>query len=156
MLHPLHDVIAFGAELSSPQAVVEEAAASLGARISPDPMPEEVLLVRSDEHSFARQGVPSVFRVTGFDNGRSESGGRQQVRRWLRTTYHTPADDGDPSMNLETGARLARLNFLIGYLAAERRQRPEWNPGDFFARLFDPRRRSDAAVAAGGPPAAQR
>jgi len=43
MLHPLHDVVAFGAEHSSLAAAVEQAAHQLGLELSPDPMPEQAL-----------------------------------------------------------------------------------------------------------------
>ena len=34
--------------------------------LAPDPVPEEVLFIRSDQYSFVKKGVPSVFLVPGF------------------------------------------------------------------------------------------
>jgi hypothetical protein len=32
----------------------------------------------------------------------------------------------------EEGAKYARFNFLVGYLVAQKTERPTWNKGDFF------------------------
>ena len=48
-IYPLADVVAFGAEHSSLKSPVERAAARAGLSLSPDPMPEEVLCIRSDQ-----------------------------------------------------------------------------------------------------------
>lgn len=67
LLYPLADIIAFGAEHSSLGPLIEEAVAAEDFALTPDPMPEEVIFIRSDQYSFVRQGVPSVFLVGGFN-----------------------------------------------------------------------------------------
>ena len=69
MLHPLHDVIAFGAEHSTLGTTVEQVVRHLELELTPDPMPEEVIFVRSDHYSFVRKGIPAVFLVSGFRTG---------------------------------------------------------------------------------------
>jgi Peptidase family M28/PA domain len=49
MLWPLRDIVAFGVEHSSLDAVVKKAAARLQLSESPDPVPEEVVFIRSDQ-----------------------------------------------------------------------------------------------------------
>jgi len=66
MLWLLEDVIAFGAEHSTLQGVMEAAAKRMRMSLSPDPLPQEVVFIRSDQYSFVRQGVPAVFPVPGF------------------------------------------------------------------------------------------
>jgi hypothetical protein len=36
------------------------------------------------------------------------------------------------SMRGEEGAKYARFNFFVGYLVAQKTERPTWNKGDFF------------------------
>jgi hypothetical protein len=136
MLHPLHDVVAFGAEHSNLAAAVEQAARQLGLELSPDPMPEQVLFVRSDQYSFVRRGVPSVFIVEGFETGDPKREGRALLTEWMDTRYHTPQDDLTHPLDFEAGAAFARVNFLIGYLVANQTPRPQWNAGDFFGEKF--------------------
>ena len=136
MLHPLHDVVAFGAEHSSLAGVVEQAAHHLGLELSPDPMPEQVLFVRSDQYSFVRRGVPSVFVVEGLKTGDPKGDGRALLTEWMETRYHTPQDDLSQPLDFEAGATFARVNFLIGYLVANQTPRPQWNAGDFFGEKF--------------------
>ena len=39
------------------------------SRLATDPIPEQVLFIRSDHFSFVRQGVPSLFIKSGFRRG---------------------------------------------------------------------------------------
>ena len=49
-----------GAEHSSTSNTVDPAARKLGYALIPDPMPEEVGFIRSDQYSFVLQGVPAA------------------------------------------------------------------------------------------------
>ncbi len=139
MLHPLKDVVAFGAEHSSLSRVVEQAAARLGLAVSPDPMPEEVFFIRSDQYPFVRRGIPAVFLLDGFETGDPNLDGGKLARDWLHTFYHSPKDDLNQAINFEAGSQFARVNFLIGYLVANQTGRPTWNAGDFFGEKFGAR-----------------
>jgi hypothetical protein len=44
-------------------------------------------------------------------------------------------------MDLESGARNAQLEFLVGLEIANAQERPAWKKGDFFERTFAPGRR---------------
>jgi len=131
MLYPLHDVIAFGAEHSSLGSMVEEGARRLGIGVSPDPIPEEVVFIRSDQYSFIQQGVPSIFLIGGFQSG-DPATGRPLWEKWMKEVYHHPGDDMNQAIDFDAGAKFARLNLLISYLVAQADSAPSWNPGDFF------------------------
>lgn len=135
MLRPLTNVIAFGAEHSTLGPVVERAARLAGLGVLPDPVPEEVVFVRSDQFSFVKQGVPGIFPVSGGD-GTPE--GFSEVMRWNRERYHSPFDDLRQPFDWEGGARFTRMMFLAAWLAADGAQAPRWNEGDFFGRKFGP------------------
>ncbi|MBI3666325.1 MAG: M28 family peptidase [Acidobacteria bacterium] len=120
---------AYGGEHSSLGKNAESAAQQVGYKISPDLMPEEVLFIRSDQYSFVLQGVPSLFIIDGAD-------GLDVGRKWLTTKYHTPLDNVNQPLDYESGARGARMNFLVGYEVAQQDQPPAWNEGDFFGSKF--------------------
>ncbi|MBT8400652.1 MAG: M28 family peptidase [Rhodothermia bacterium] len=134
LLYDFTDVVAFGAEHSSMGETVERAAAQIGIGLSPDPMPEQNLFTRSDHYSFVKEGVPSVFLVTGFANGGEEAFGM-----FLQSHYHRPSDEITLPINFEAGAKFARVNYLIANELADADNRPTWNPGNFFGEQFGTR-----------------
>ena len=136
LLFPLSDVIAFGAEHSSLEGVIEDAIAQEGFDLTPDPMPEEVIFIRSDQYSFVKQGVPSVFLVPGFTAAEPDIEGEKLWREFLQTHYHQPSDDLSRPVDWPSAVRFARANVRIGYAVAEDEQRPTWNEGDFFGEKF--------------------
>lgn len=135
LLYPFTDVVAFGAERSSIGPIVNNAVASMGVKLSPDPFPEENIFVRSDHYSFVKQGVPSVFLVVGF-----ESGGEKIFRDFLATHYHEPTDDVSLPILYEQGARFTKINYEIAKALADAAETPYWNKGDFFGDTFGSQR----------------
>ncbi|MEZ5419247.1 MAG: M28 family peptidase [Vicinamibacterales bacterium] len=69
LFHPLLDIVPYGAQHSTLAGPVGQAAKRLGLAIGEDPIPEQVLFIRSDHFSFVRQGVPSLFIKSGFQTG---------------------------------------------------------------------------------------
>ncbi|WP_340644043.1 M28 family metallopeptidase [Phenylobacterium sp.] len=121
------DVIAFGAERSSIGPAARRAAAGMGLKLSPDPMPEEGLFTRSDHYRFVEVGVPAVFFMTGFANG-----GEKEFRTFLAERYHKPSDDLNQPISWLAGAKFARLNYEVTRELTDMAERPAWNKGDFF------------------------
>jgi Zn-dependent M28 family amino/carboxypeptidase len=136
LFHPLLDIVPYGAQHSTLAAPVERAAKHLGIAIGADPIPEQVLFIRSDHYSFVRQGVPSLFIKSGFQTGDPAKDGAAINAAYRRDVYHKPNDDMSQAFDFEAGAAHARLNFLTGWLVAQETARPVWNPGDFFGGLF--------------------
>jgi Zn-dependent M28 family amino/carboxypeptidase len=128
------DVIAFGAEHSTLGPIVERAAARMNVALTPDPLPEQGLFTRSDHYMFVREGIPSVFLMTGF---RGE--GERRFRDFLANTYHTPRDDISLPFDWQAAARFAELNYLIAREIADSPQAPLWYRGSFFGETFAPR-----------------
>lgn len=137
MLRPIREVVAIGAEHSSLGPLIERAAKLAGLTVVPDPVPEEVVFVRSDQFSFVKQGLPGVFPVAAAD-GTPE--GLAEIRNWHEQHYHSPSDDLRQSFDWESGAQFTRMAFLATWLAADAPLAPRWNDGDFFGRRFGPRR----------------
>ena len=136
MLYPLRDVVAFGAEHSTLDRVVREAAGRLGIEVSPDPFPEQVLFIRSDHYSFVQQGVPAIFLTVGLESADPKVDAKAVWARWMQEVYHKPGDDMSQEIDFGSGAQFARLNFLISYQVAQEDERPAWKPGDFFGEKF--------------------
>lgn len=129
LLYDFTDVVAFGAEHSTMGPLVEKAAATEGVKLSPDPMPEENLFMRSDHYSFVQAGVPSVFLVTGFANG-----GEAVFREFLKTHYHQPSDQIDLPFDWNAAAKFARVNYAIAREMADVDQAPRWYADSPFAK----------------------
>ena len=125
------DVVAFGADRSTLGPAVARAAAKTGVAHSPDPMPEEGLFTRSDHFRFVEAGIPSIFQMTGFQNG-----GEAGFRGFLASCYHKPCDDLALPINYEAGARFAVINYGIAREIADGDARPVWKKGDFFGGKF--------------------
>jgi len=131
LTYDFQDVTAFGAEHSTMGPIVARAAARMNVRLSPDPLPRENLFVRSDHYKFVREGVPSVFLMTGFAGE-----GRQRFTGFLETNYHRPNDDIRLPFNWNAGARFAQLNYLIAREIADADQAPLWYADSFFGQVF--------------------
>ena len=67
-LYDFKDIVPLGGEHSSLGAVADDVARHMGLMVSPDPLPEEVYFVRSDQYSFILQGVPSLYIEEGLAN----------------------------------------------------------------------------------------
>lgn len=133
MLWPLVDIIPFGAEHSSLGAVAKRAAARLHLELSPDPIPDEVIFVRSDQYSFVKQGIPAVYPTAGFKSNDPNIKPAEIFKNWEATRYHQPQDDmQQPGLDFKQAAKYADFVFLCGWLIAQDPARPTWNEHDFF------------------------
>lgn len=133
LLYPFTDVVAFGANHSSLGPLVASAVEPMGIRLAPDPMPQEGLFTRSDHYMFVKQGVPSVYFATGFENG-----GEKAWKALLSGAYHHPNDDMRQQIDWKSGARFAEANYRLARAIADGDARPLWVQGDFFGDTFAP------------------
>ena len=135
IFYPLREVVAHGAAHSTLEATAQRAAERLGLAVVPDPIPAEVVFVRSDQYSFVLRGVPSIFYFTGL---RSAPGVDAPAifQEWFTQRYHTPFDDLTQPRDLEAGASHAMLALLTTLDIANAAERPAWKAGDFFGRTF--------------------
>jgi Zn-dependent M28 family amino/carboxypeptidase len=136
--------------------VVETLAAEQGRKVVADAFPDRGHFYRSDQFSFSRIGVPSIYLNPGTDfRGRPAGWGKETIERWEATQYHQPSDRLDPDWNFDGMIEDARLGFYIGVALAQADRMPAWNQGDEFEAA-----RQQALAAARGsltsarPPAA--
>jgi hypothetical protein len=127
------DVVAYGAQHSTIAAFVAAAAGEMGVTLSPDPIPQETIFVRSDHYEYVKQGVPAIMLSTGVLNG-----GDKAFAEFLATQYHQPSDDLSLPIHWQAGARFAELNWRIMERIANAAEPPRWYAGDYFGEMYAP------------------
>ncbi|MBW0143741.1 M28 family peptidase [Sphingomicrobium clamense] len=132
-LYDFTDVVAFGSEHNTMGDYIRRAAETMDITLSPDPMPEQAIFVRSDHYVFAQYGIPAVLLFTGYANG-----GEEMFTDFFANRYHKPGDDLNQPFNWDALARYAALNFRIASEIAEDDGRPLWYAGNFYGEAFDP------------------
>lgn len=138
IVYDFADVIAFGAEHSNLGPIARRAADRLGIAVSPDPLPEQSLFVRSDHYNFVRQGVPALFLMTGFSSPDPRWDQGEGFMGFLNTHYHRQTDqlDGELEVLFDQGAKFANINYIIAREIADSDERPAWNEDSFFGNVF--------------------
>ena len=101
ILYPFADIIAFGAQHSTMEQNVSQAASEYGIKLSPDPMPEQALFVRSDHYSWVKQGVPAIFLVPGLESKDENIDGAKTFGMFLQKHYHKVSDDVSLPINYD-------------------------------------------------------
>jgi Zn-dependent M28 family amino/carboxypeptidase len=131
--YEVHDIVALGAEHSTLAAHVAEAARVAGLAISPDPDPAQVAFIRSDQYSFVKQGVPSIFAGAGWrDASGAIEANKALSDAWGAQHYHRPSDEWRDEYRVEWAMPEIRFHFLVGLSVATAPERPRWNDGDAF------------------------
>jgi len=136
LLYPTAGFVAFGAEHSTLGEAARRAVEDEGLKLFPDPNPEEVFFVRSDQYSFVRQGIPSLYLDDARVSADPAVDAAAVFKEHMLKHYHMPSDDMGLPLHWESFAKLARVNARIGRSVADAEQRPEWLPGDFFGETF--------------------
>ena len=127
---PFSDIVAFGAERSTLLPAVSDAVDAFGLTMVPDPNPDEGFFFRSDQYSYVRSGIPSVYVELGFGNG-----GEAAQTSFLQTHYHKPSDEAD-LIDFEQLGRFADIASLVLKNVANMEERPAWLADDFFGDAF--------------------
>ena len=134
MHRPVRSVIVGGAETNDLGDLARQVAREMNVELLPDPAPEEVTFVRSDQYPFIKRGIPAIVPNAGYVDADPEVA--RDAAAWRRMRYHTPQDDLSQPIDFGAGAMLAELAYRIGAAAADREARPQWKPGDFFGETF--------------------
>jgi len=135
-LFPMAEVTAFGAQHTSLSGHVARAAEAAGVRVVPDPFPEEVVFIRSDQYAFVKRGVPAIMLAPGMVSADPAIDGRELTMEFITRRYHTPKDDLGEHVDWASAERFVLANYLLGLGVANAADRPSWNGGDFFGERF--------------------
>jgi len=134
-LYDFKDIVPLGGEHSSLGAVADDVAQHMGLIVSPDPLPEEVYFVRSDQYSFILQGVPALYIEEGLQTVDPNLDGKKMQFDWETQRYHLPGDDMSQPFDFKATVKCTRLDLAVGYEVAQQTERPRWNAGDFFGKF---------------------
>jgi hypothetical protein len=133
--YDFRDVIAFGAEQSQMGERLAEAAGQLGLAVAPDPFPEEGIFTRSDQYSFVRRGVPSLFLYMGFTAMDGRSLGRALWDELGKNVVHRPGDDLSQPIDYAVAAKFADVFRRVAIATADAPARPLWYEDSLFRRF---------------------
>jgi hypothetical protein len=135
-IYPLKSLVAMGAEHSSLGPLARAAAEEAGYSVVAEMEPEEMHFVRSDQFSFVRKGVPAIaFRAAPASSDPAVDAAAVH-EHWKRNVYHSVDDEATQAIDYPSMARWGRANLGLVRAIAEAGERPRWNPGDDFGRLF--------------------
>lgn len=130
-LFPLKKLVAFGADESSLGTTAKSVADGQRIAIVPDPAPDHLVFVRSDQYSFIRRGVPALMLAFAADSHEQEA----IQHAWFKERYHGQADNLDQPIDLAAADAYDRfLVELIGRVANDGTA-PQWRDGSFFKRF---------------------
>jgi Zn-dependent M28 family amino/carboxypeptidase len=137
------EVIGFGA--SELEDYLKEAAAKQNRVLKPDSQAEKGFFFRSDHFNLAKEGVPALYVKSGED-------GITHTREWilaqrddyLARRYHKPADEYDPSWDVEGSIEDLKLLYEVGNRVANEKRWPQWYADSEFRAA---REKSRAAAA---------
>ena len=143
ILAPVRDVIGIGAEHTTLGASLAVVAAKMNFTLSPDPAPDEVVFVRSDQYPFIRAGVPALFMKSGLRGLDPKQDLAALESDFRKTHYHKPGDDLTRPIHWPSAGTFAVLTAELIRAVADDPVAPAWKPGDFFGSRFGPEK--DAA-----------
>ncbi|TQV88030.1 M28 family metallopeptidase [Aliikangiella coralliicola] len=145
---PVNDIEPFGAEHSSLHGSVAKALTRMKMELTPDPMPEKVRFIRSDQFSFVKEGIPALAFKAGAKSSNPEISGTKELATFLNQHYHSPSDDLTLPFSHEGAKRYVQAALLLGLIISEEEERPRWNKGDFFGDKFARKNDESKAISA--------
>jgi hypothetical protein len=83
-------------------------------RVTPDPVPDQGYLFRSDQLAWLQAGVPAAWIDGGFDYvGRPAGWGGAKRAEYRAQTYHTPFDEVRPDWDYGGLVQLAEATAAL-------------------------------------------
>ena len=135
---PARDFVSIGGGKSALDAYLARAAAAGGIRVSAEPTPEAGYYFRSDQFSFAKQGVPMLYGRGGEDLVEGgPAAGHAAAQDYRAQRYHQPSDQYDPAWNWAGAVADVAVYYRVGRALATTRDWPNWLPGDEFRAIRD-------------------
>jgi Zn-dependent M28 family amino/carboxypeptidase len=130
------DVVIVGVGKSQLDDYVKRLSAAQGRTVVPEPTPERGYYYRSDQFSFARQGLPMAYFESGEDlvkGGRAA--GHAASEDFVAHRYHSPKDQYDPAWDWAGAVQDLALYYSLGRELADSDAWPEWSPNAEFRAI---------------------
>lgn len=97
-----------------------------------DKQPAQNRLIRSDQASFVRQGIPGL----GFKFGWTPDSPEQKIfNDWIHERYHAPSDDIKQPVDTVAAAQFTHILAQLVSRVANEPERPAWYPESFYYHL---------------------
>ncbi len=135
-LFPVAGMILLGEAHSTLGETARAALAAEGLIEVPDPTPEEVSFVRSDQYPFIRAGIPAIVVRPGALSSDPAVDAKSVQRDFRLNHYHLPSDSVALPIHWPSVAQNAEVVARLALAVANADARPEWLPGDFFGATF--------------------
>jgi Zn-dependent M28 family amino/carboxypeptidase len=139
-LFPVAGMILLGESHSTLGDTARAALAAEGLSEVPDPTPEEVSFVRSDQYPFIRAGVPAIVVRPGAVSTDAAVDAKAVQRQFRLKHYHMPSDAVALPIHWRSLAQNAQVLARLARAVADADERPQWLPGDFFGETFGVKR----------------
>ncbi|HLV95191.1 MAG TPA: M28 family peptidase [Candidatus Acidoferrales bacterium] len=110
------------------RAVCERA----GVQVQADKEPEHNRVIRSDQYSFIKKGLPALAFKFGYIPGTPEE---KLFKGWYAERYHAPSDGVKQPVDLVAAAQFNAILEKLALRVADAEQRPAWEPDSFFGRF---------------------
>jgi Zn-dependent M28 family amino/carboxypeptidase len=135
-LYPTAGYTVIGAEHSTLGDVARAALEAEGLRSLPNLAPERGLFTYTDQYSFVRAGIPSLYLHDGPVSSDPAIDAQQVFDDYLARHYHQVSDDTSLPIDWTSLAKLAQVHARLCLAVANAPERPSWLPGDFFGQAF--------------------
>ncbi len=129
---PVKTFVGYGAEHSELGALLNEVAAAQGINVTPDPIPDEKIFVRSDHYSFVKKGVPSLM-LLGAPAGPTADW-IKRMKAWEKVDYHQPTDTIKPDWDWSGPLTVAQTCVILGWRTGNADKMPAWLPKSIYNR----------------------
>ncbi len=127
---PLKEIRVIGMDESSLGESAARAAASQNVPAdSETTLNSNAFTCCGDHSSFVTAGIPAIAVKVGFPGELAPL-----LVKFRRERMHTPADNLQQPINIETAAKFEAVLLQVLLNAANDSQRPEWKPGSFYWR----------------------
>jgi Zn-dependent M28 family amino/carboxypeptidase len=114
-----------GSGYTTLEDILAEIVAKQGRKVVPDSSPEAGHYFRSDQFSFVKQGIPSLFTTSITP---------EDEKDFTANRYHKPADKYDPNWDMKAAVADNEALLELGLRVANGDKWPEWKPGAGFKR----------------------
>ncbi|KAA0990771.1 M28 family peptidase [Dyadobacter aurulentus] len=112
-------VAVMGLDRTGARAEIETASKAFGLGVFADPSPEQGLFDRSDNVSFAREGIPAPTFTPGF----------REFNGDIMKNYHQVSDNPE-TINFNYLLKFSQAYTYTARLIADRKVAPQWSAGD--------------------------
>jgi len=135
---PSRDMVVTGLGNSELEDILRRHAEAQGRTLGEEGNPAGGFYFRSDHFNYAKAGVPALYAKGGDDllEGGKEAGA-EYGRRYTEVAYHKPADEFDPSWNLDGVIQDLEVLYGVGRDLADGGGWPNWYEGNAFKAARD-------------------